>query len=125
MPKTIIDTGLLLKLFHRAGVALATGLTYNLDKTTRLVQVSPVFAGQILFLLIYPQQPCKLPAKQLAGFESTDMETYHCAKPFIKSSCDKSIRTCKMGIVFLSILFSIPMDWLNWLSSQGRPTFKC
>lgn len=50
-------TGLLLKLFYRAGIALATGLTHNLDKTTRLVQVSPAFAGQILFLLTKTDSP--------------------------------------------------------------------
>lgn len=68
MLKTIIDTGLLLKLFHRAGVALATGLTYNLDKTTRLIQISPVFAGQILFLLIYqhPTAAMQTPSKAIS-----------------------------------------------------------
>lgn len=106
----------LIKAVSQGRHCTGNGLTHNLDRTTRLAQVSPAFAGQIFFLLTQtqpgyqhslPQQSCKLPAKQWAGFGSMEMSTYHWAKPFIKSSWDKSMRTFKKQILFVCRLFSI------------------
>lgn len=100
----------LIKAVSQGRHCTANGLTHNLDRTTRLAQVSPAFAG-----LAHPntaQLPALTPtavmqAPSKAMFGSMEMSTYHWAKPFIKSSRDKSMRTFKKQILLVCRLFSI------------------